>query len=273
MALKFTDQLNRTIELKGIPSKIISLVPSQTELLYDLGLEQNIVGQTLFCVHPKKNFKNSVKIGGTKKLDLQKIKDLNPDLIIGNKEENEKDQLQELEKDFPLWISDVKDISTAIDMIEKIGKMTGVSDHAESLIAKIQEERYHYKKREIENRTVVYLIWNDPFMAAGNETFIDFMLKEAGFENLVKTGRYPVLSDEELIKLDPDFVFLPNEPFPFKEKHRLQIDGIFRNKRCIKVDGEMFSWYGSRLKLAYGYFEELIGKQDHFKIKPAKGKF
>lgn len=119
----YTDQLGRKIELNYIPKRIISVVPSQTELLHSLGMEEEVIGITKFCVHPQQWFRIKIRIGGTKQLDIGKIKNLQPDLIIANKEENTRDQIEKLAIHFPVWISDVNTLEDALSMIYSIGNM------------------------------------------------------------------------------------------------------------------------------------------------------
>ena len=134
----FTDQLNNTINLDAFPKRIISLVPSQSELLWDLGLREELVGITKFCIHPNEMFKSIERVGGTKKLDIDKIRELKPDLIIGNKEENEQTQIEELQKEFSVWMSDIYDLSDAFDMISSLAEITGKENKAEQLIKTIK---------------------------------------------------------------------------------------------------------------------------------------
>ncbi len=173
--MKYKDQLNREINIPSLPQRIISLVPSQTELLYDLVLKDRIVGQTIFCVHPLEYFKSSIKIGGTKKLNLEKIASLNPDLIIANKEENEKDQIEKLSKDFPVWISDINTLEDALGMIKSIGEMTQTQNKASEIINQITQSRNDFLKQSKPKKSVIYLIWNNPYIAVGANTFINTM--------------------------------------------------------------------------------------------------
>jgi len=255
--LNHIDQLNREIIIPNSPQRIISLVPSQTELLYDLGLKDKLIGQTIFCVHPKKYFKNSTKVGGTKKLNIEKIKSLNPDLIIANKEENEREQIEELAKFFPVWISDVNTFEDALDMIKSIGEMTQSEINAIEIINQINQRRNILLTKPFPKQKVIYLIWNNPYIAVGIDTFINTMLDESGYENAIKQSRYPEISIAEMKEINPDWIFLSSEPFPFKQEHKNKLDKILNLSKCLLVDGEMFSWYGSRLIKAYGYFEML----------------
>jgi len=261
----YIDQLDRRIELEIVPKRIISLVPSQTELLYDLGLRDEVVGITKFCVHPQEWFKTKTRVGGTKKINFDIIKQLEPDLIIGNKEENEKTFIEELMKRYNVWMSDIYTLKDAYDMITRIGTLVGKQQEATNLKLKIEYEFTNFQKNYASNNKlkVAYFIWNKPYMVAGNNTFINEMLTLCGFTNVfaAKNGRYPEISNEELKAANPDIVFLSSEPFPFAEKHIQQFKDICPNAKVLIVDGEMFSWYGSRLLKAPEYFAELIKKQ------------
>ncbi len=259
----FTDQTGRTTELKTIPRRIISLVPSQTELLFDLGLDEEVVGITKFCIHPAEWFYTKTRIGGTKKLHIDIIHQLKPDLIIANKEENVKEQVEELAHHYPVWISDITTLDDAYQMIEQIGLLTGTIEKARFLLTKIKLE---FSKLESVGKKAktAYLIWNDPYMTAGSDTFIHSMLEAAGFENVFKTSqRYPEITIDDLIKKGCQLILLSSEPFPFKQKHideikQKLIDAGLMQTKIMLVDGEMFSWYGSRLQYAPGYFKRLI---------------
>lgn len=253
----FKDQTQYQISLEKTPRRIVSLVPSQTELLWTLGLEKEVVGITKFCVHPKAWFENKERVGGTKKLNLEKIKSLKPDLILGNKEENNKEDIESLRTEFPVWLSNVHDLNSAVEMIDQVGVMTNKIPASQQLIHKIFNAQLDLPKL---NKTALYLIWNDPLMTAGKGTFIDAMISEAGFENVLTTTRYPELSDEEVKVLNPDFIFLSSEPFPFQEKHQLAYQERFPDSQVVLVDGELFSWYGSRLLQSFDYFRNLNEK-------------
>ena len=130
----YYDQLGKAVNLISDPKRIISLVPSQTELLFDLGLENNIIGITKFCTHPKKKVKHLAKVGGTKSLSIKKIRNLNPDIIIANKEENDQNQIEELQKSFPVWTSDIGNLQDALDMILNLGKVTNKVREADRIV-------------------------------------------------------------------------------------------------------------------------------------------
>lgn len=253
----YVDQMNRRVEIPNRPKRIISLVPSQTELLFDLGLDKEIIGVTKFCIHPANKVKEKVKIGGTKVLNIDLIKELNPDLIIGNKEENEREQIEELMQDFPVWMSDISNLDEALAMIKQVGEITGKLSEGSALADRISEQFSNLIIHQSGQR-VGYFIWRKPYMVAGRGTFIDVMLNKCGFVNAFSTGRYPEVNSEEIIAAKPDIILLSSEPYPFKEKHVWEFESLLPHARVRLVDGEMFSWYGSRLLHAPVYFEALI---------------
>lgn len=249
------DMLGKKILCNYPPKRIVSLVPSQTELLYDLGLKDSIVGQTKFCIHPKVFYSSSCKVGGTKKVDFNKIIDLNPDLIICNKEENTIEIVETLEQKFPVWTSDIVTIEENNKMIELLGIVTKTEEKATKIINGINQS---FKTKQIYKGNCLYFIWKKPYMAAANDTFINTLLNCSGYVNVLEnTARYPTLTESEIIALNPDVVFLSSEPYPFKEKHIEELQNILPKAKIRLVDGEMFSWYGSRILHSRQYFSEL----------------
>ena len=255
--MKFTDQLGREIELEKTPQRIVSLVPSQTELLFDLGLNEEVVGITKFCIHPKEQWRKKTRIGGTKTVDFDKVRALRPDLIIANKEENTQSDIESLQKEFPVWISDIYDLPDAIDMISSLGELLDKSMAAQSMAARINHD-WQNVKGIAKGKEVVYLIWNGPIMSVGPNTFIDAVLDWVGCCNKVTTPRYPELTEADLIALDPELLMLSSEPFPFKQKHLDRFREILPNSTIQLVDGELFSWYGSRLLKSPKYLADLF---------------
>lgn len=250
------DQMGREVKLDKLPHRIISLVPSQTELLFDLGLEEEIIGITKFCIHPKDKCKGKRKIGGTKQFDFELIAALRPDLIIGNKEENYKEGIERLSDSFPVWMSDVYDIEDALNMITGIGEITGKNEVAIALANKINKNFGNFTPRI--NKKALYLIWRNPYMVVGTNTFIHEMMRLCGFENVLKSQeRYPAISEEEITALNPEVILLSSEPYPFKEKHIHEFHKMAPKATIMLVDGEMFSWSGSRLQYTPAYFEEI----------------
>lgn len=254
----FIDQMNRHVEIDFPPKRIVSLVPSQTELLYDLGLDEEVVGQTVFCIHPEKSYQTKPRVGGTKKVNFDIIAKLKPDLIIGNKEENDQSQIEKLIKFYPVWMSDIKTLNDALDMIEKVGDIVDKKENAKRISNQIFIKFYSLPASNLHLPTV-YLIWRNPYMAAGKDTFINDMLHRCGMKNVAtnETFRYPEITELKLQTLNPKLILLSSEPYPFKQKHIDELNVICPEAKVILVDGELFSWYGSRLLKSVEYFLQL----------------
>ncbi len=260
--MEFTDQLNRKINLESTPKRIVSIVPSQTELLHHLGLDMEVIATTKFCVHPQSWFRNKTRIGGTKNLNIDKIVELRPDLILANKEENEQVQLDALCKTTPVWISDIHNLSEALQMIESVGVLINKKTNASKLIGEIKAafEKLKLSIGPNQSKTVLYLIWHNPYMTIGSDTFISDMLSRCGLTNCIQQTRYPKIAIEEIRELNPDYIFLSSEPFPFKQKHIEELQKELPLTKIEMVNGEMFSWYGNRMKISPVYFAELLSK-------------
>ncbi|WP_447637677.1 ABC transporter substrate-binding protein [Flavobacterium microcysteis] len=261
----YIDQLGNSHTFESAPKRIISLVPSQTELLFDLGLEDSIVGITKFCVHPY-HLKSTKKIiGGTKKVHYEKIRLLQPDIIIANKEENTEEIVEELRKICPVWVTNILTIEDSLQMISDFGQLFNKRTEAQKWIDKIQFALTDFKNfiKDKEEQKAAYFIWANPYMVAGGDNFINEMLKLNKFNNIYDNnpkyeGRYPeVVVQKMKIQGDPDLVLLSSEPFPFKDEHAFELGRYTHHAKTVFVDGEMFSWYGSRMAKAFDYFKKL----------------
>lgn len=255
--MNIRDQIGHDVVLNSTPTRIISLVPSQSELLHYLGCEKSMIGITRFCTHPKELRKNVKIVGGTKDLDFESIKLLKPDLIICNKEENNKKDVLKLQKLYPTYTSDVNNLTEALNMISDIGELTSTKKQSEKLVTQIDED---FKKiLNFFSGTVAYLIWNDPIMLAGQNTFINSNLKFLGFKNIVleTKSRYPEILESDLNNETIDYIFLSSEPYPFKEKNKKLFQNKFPQAKVVLVDGRVFSWYGSCLIEVSDYVKTL----------------
>ncbi|RYD82033.1 MAG: cobalamin-binding protein [Sphingobacteriales bacterium] len=250
MILTSASQLNYT------PKKIISLVPSQTELLYALGLEEETIGITKFCIHPNQWYRNKIRVGGTKTIDIQIITSLQPDLIIANKEENMKEQVEELAKSFNVWLTDVNNFEDSCKMIKDIGLITNKIEESSFIISQI---KFQFQSIQFwAEIPAAYLIWKNPYMTIGGDTFINDMLLKAGFKNVfAMQKRYPQVSVEQIKNSGTKVLLLSSEPFPFKQKHIDELQDELPGTIIKLVDGELFSWYGSRLLHSPAYFIKL----------------
>lgn len=253
------DQLNREIHLEKVPMRIVSLVPSQTELLVDLGLKEQLVGVTKFCVHPENIRSEKSVVGGTKNIKLDRIVALRPELIICNKEENTQEIIKQLESVAPVYVSDIITLADMFDFIEDCGKLCDTIRASQEIIKKIQAEITSLRSviKTDSNMKVAYCIWQNPWMFVGKETFIHELLQLNNFENVFASKkRYPEieLGDEKL--REATHIFLSSEPFPFKQKNVSDLQALFPKAKVLLVDGEYFSWYGSRILKAITYFKE-----------------
>jgi ABC-type Fe3+-hydroxamate transport system substrate-binding protein len=255
--LTVTDQMNRRVAVPFPPQRIVSLVPSQTELLFDLGLGARVVGVTKFCVHPAEARQRASVVGGTKNFHFEKIAALQPDLIIGNKEENYREGIEQLAAQYPVWMSDIVTLDDSLDMMWRVGLITGTKTRAEQLAAAIGASLSGLPPAAA-LLPAAYFIWRQPYMVAAAGTFIDEMLPRAGFRNVfADQARYPEISPEQLTAAAPRVILLSSEPYPFQEKHVAEFQALCPQARVLVVDGELFSWYGSRLQHSAAYFREL----------------
>lgn len=257
--ISLKDQIDKLIEVPAYPHTIISLVPSITEYLSDLGLDKRVVGITKFCVHPKQWRSEKTIIGGTKQQDLEKVRELNPTLIIASKEENEKHYVEMLSDICPVYTSDVIDLESALQMMSDIGVLTGTTKKADEITRDIQKlfEVIEKPKQQVK---VAYCIWKKPWMWAGADTYISKMLTYCGLENIVQSDRYPEVEIAEMVERAPDYIFLSTEPYPFQAKHIEELSIEFPNAKFVLVDGEMFSWYGSRMLQVPAYFSLVLNQ-------------
>ncbi len=243
--------------LPYLPQRIVSLVPSQTELLFDLGLGERVVGVTKFCLHPARAVGGVTRVGGTKQFRFDVIDRLRPDLILGNKEENYREGIERLAAQYPVWMSDIYTLADALAMIHTVGALTGTVDKATSLAETIRTAFVNVlPARPVR---VAYFIWRNPWMVAGSNTFIDEMLKHCGFTNVFgHLPRYPEVTEAQLREAQPDCLLLSSEPYPFAEKHREELQRVCPGVKVRLVDGELFSWYGSRLLHTPPYLTSLV---------------
>ena len=249
--------MGRTVSIPFPVRRIVSLVPSQTELLVDVGVEDRLVGVTKFCIHPAGMKERVGQIGGTKAVKIDKVLALKPDLVIGNKEENLQSDIETLEQDVPVWMSDIHDLETALDMIREVGKLVEKDEKSLEVIDSIRQNFNRLEQVDKSNKliSVLYLIWRKPYMAAGKGTFIDDCLTRCGWTICISETRYPEIDPTIL---DPDLILLSSEPYPFKQQHIKELKAVFPKAKIQLVDGEYFSWYGTRMLGAPDYFRSLL---------------
>lgn len=256
MTYEVTDHLDRKVVLPKSPKRIISICPAITETLFSLGLEKEVVGRTKYCIFPQQTIETVPIVGGTKEVNLSKVRDLQPDLIFAEKEENTEEMVNELEKIAPVFVLEVKSIQDAYRLFTTLGEVTATPETAILLLASCQKSFQSIEGRV--NRKAAYIIWRKPYMVVGGSTYINDVLHVMGYQNPFtnEESRYPEVTKEQLANAKLDKLFLASEPFPFKEKHLAEFQAFLPNTEIILVDGEMF-WYGSRMLVAGEYLAEL----------------
>lgn len=252
------DMLGREVRLPKKPQLIVSLVPSITELLASLDLNERVVGITKFCIHPTEWKKSKTQVGGTKNVNIKKVRALNPDLIIANKEENTIEDIEALSSEFPVWVSDINSFDDALHAIEWLGELTQTEKRAKQLIFSIHKAWSTIPLDSFPLLRSAYLIWKDPYLSVGKDTYINSILEKIHLKNVISDSRYPEITIKKLKEKKPDIIFLSSEPYPFKEKHKKSLEKEIPEAKIILVDGEMFSWYGSRMRFAADYFKPLL---------------
>lgn len=247
--------------------RIVSLCPSLTELVFDLGLEGSLVGRTKFCVHPADRVDRIEKVGGTKNPKVERIVELAPDLVLLNEEENRLEDARALEAaGLRCHTSLPADLPETATMVRSIGRAVHREAEADRIAADIEGRADRVRQAARGRRKVgfAYLIWREPIMVVRNDTFVSALLELAGGVNVFADAddRYPTISAEELAAADPDGVLLSSEPFPFRPDHRDELAAAtgLPADRFHFVDGELLSWHGSRTPAGIDYAEEVVEK-------------
>jgi len=231
-------------------NRIVSLVPSLTELVLDLGLKNRLLGRTRFCIHPEKLVPGIPIIGGTKTPNIEKILSLNPDYVIANHEENRKEDIELLQSKTYINITEIDTIEDALQTISEFGKDFEVEEKAKNLIYEIRN-LLEQSNHSTPLRTA-YFIWKKPWMVAAKETYIDSVLAHYNLENVFSDQqRYPEISLSELAQKTPELILLSSEPYPFKQKHLQEIHEACPEAEVQLINGEWFSWYGSGMTEAF----------------------
>jgi ABC-type Fe3+-hydroxamate transport system substrate-binding protein len=254
---KVIDHLGREVEFSFPPKRIISIVPGITDILYALDLENEIVGRTRYCIYPKDKVKQAKTVGGTKRIKMDQIRELEPDLIVSEKEENTKEIVAQLEKEFPVYVCEVQTLDDTFNIIEDLGKVTDRQKVSEKLQSEIRKAIQSLPS--VHGKKFAYVIWQNPYMVAGSDTYITSLMEKMGFINAFAgyEGRYPEVSEDDFRNEDLDFIFLATEPFPFQEKHIQHFSELFPDVEVRSLDGEMF-WNGPRIIEASSYFNKVF---------------
>jgi ABC-type Fe3+-hydroxamate transport system substrate-binding protein len=239
--------------------RIVSLVPSLTELLCELGLAGELVGRTGFCIHPAAAVRGIPKVGGTKSVNLEKIRKLRPTHVVLNKDENLMETAEALATFVPnLVVTHPLAPEDNLALYRQFGAAFGREGEAETLCARFQAAYEQLTRVRYAERSVLYLIWKDPWMTVSRDTYISRTLRLIGMQTVPESElRYPELQD--LRQVEADLVLVSSEPYRFREAHRLEISGL-TGKPALLIDGEMTSWYGPRAIAGLAYLEQFTAR-------------
>jgi ABC-type Fe3+-hydroxamate transport system substrate-binding protein len=245
------------VELARPPRRIVSLVPSTTELLCALGLQDALVGVTVYCVEPRDVVREKTRIGGEKNPDLEKIRALDPDLVVANVEENRREDIDHLRAwSIPVWVAYPRTVAEGIGFIGELGELTGAEARARALLRELTplHERALSASARRPPVAVFYPIWRGPYMTVNGNTYIHDMLRVCGGRNIFadREERYPTVTLDEVAVLRPEVILLPDEPFRFRRAHVADFEAYpdvpaVRDGRIHLVDGKPFSWHGPRI--------------------------
>lgn len=237
--------------------RIVSLIPSTTETLCALGLADALVGITVYCREPAALLAGKTRVGGEKDPDLEKIRALEPDLVVANVEENRPEDVARLRAwGISVWVAYPRTVAEAIQMIRDLGRLTGTEARAEAIAAECEAARAEAEARAAARRPVpcFYAIWREPWMTVGRDTYIHDVLRLAGGANVFadRPERYPTVTLDEVAARRPEIILLPDEPFRFRPRHcqdfapYAEVPAV-RAGRILLVDGKPFSWHGPRI--------------------------
>jgi ABC-type Fe3+-hydroxamate transport system substrate-binding protein len=238
------------------PERIVSLVPSLTEALFAFGVGERVVGRTRYCTQPPQKVGKIPKIGGTKKVSVARVLDLEPDLIVAVREENARENIEELRKaGVPVFVGAPQDVAGAIECLKELADKVG-APRAAAVLGPIERVygrlRNETAQRREKARRVFVPIWKKPYMSVGSDTYVHDVLATCGGENVFGgAARYPAVTLEEVEAARPEAILLPDEPYPFsaedlEEFYSLDVPAA-REDRIHLVDGKLLTWYGPRM--------------------------
>lgn len=234
------------------PERIVSLVPSLTEALFAFGLGEKVVGRTRYCTQPPRAVGKITKIGGTKKVDLESILSLEPDLVVAVREENPRESVEALmDAGVPVLLGEPETVAGAVEFLKEIADRIE-APRAQAVLEPIERVCERLRSAKPETRRVFAPIWKEPYMSVGSDTYVHDVLKLCGGENICgDSERYPEVSLEEIEAKQPEAVLLPDEPYPFSAEdlpkfYALDVPAA-RDDRIHLVDGKLLTWYGPRM--------------------------
>ena len=251
------DQLKRKITIRYPINKIVSLVPSITQTLYDFGLESKVIGITKFCPQGDEEKYKKICIGGTKNINIDKITQIDPDIILSDQEETPERIVKKISLHMPIWLSRVTNMEYNIEFMYNLNEILPCTNKIYKHLMSI-EDKIKSIKQIGKNSSFLCLIWKDPYMAAASSTYISSFISNFGFNNSIShLKRYPKISLEEIKTMAPEWIFLPDEPYAFNEENKKTLQKILPKSKVITLIGKHLSWYGSLSYTAIDYFTSL----------------
>jgi ABC-type Fe3+-hydroxamate transport system substrate-binding protein len=246
------DVRGRTFDFPRAPQRVVSLVPSLTETLFDLGAGDIVVGITDFCIFPPDL--QLPRVGGTKNPRVEEVRALAPDLVHMNLEENLRRHAEAIETFAPVFVTEPKSVDDVVSLIRQLGELHGHRGEAAMLVARLQDELARMPRRSF---TFACPIWKNPWMWCGGDTYVSRLVEAAGGVNVLRNlDRYPNVYLEEVMRMRPEIVFLPDEPYLFTDEDAEAIRGT----RVIgPFPGHLFTWHGTRTILGLGLLRESLG--------------
>ncbi len=250
------------------PARIVSLVPSITELLFTLGLEGRIAGVTIFCSEPRAQVARTPKVGREKDPDLSRIRALQPDLVVANMEENRRDVIEALRAEgVTVWVTFPRTVAEGIALVRELGALTATDERAAALAGPLVVARANTLARGAgpPRARVFCPIWRGPYMTVNRDTYVNDVLETCGGANVfaASAARYPTVTLDEVRAAAPDVILLPDEPYRFRDAHRADFAPLadvpaIRSGRVHLVDGKLLSWYGPRIGEALDRLPDLL---------------
>jgi ABC-type Fe3+-hydroxamate transport system substrate-binding protein len=246
------DVRGRAFDFPRAPQRVVSLVPSLTETLFDLGAGDAVIGITDFCIFPPDL--QLPRVGGTKNPRVEDVRALAPDLVHMNLEENLRRHAEAIETFAPVFVTEPKSVDDVVTLIRQLGELHGHRGEAAMLVARLQDELARMPRRSF---TFACPIWKNPWMWCGGDTYVSRLVEAAGGVNVLRNlERYPNVYLDEVMRMRPEIVFLPDEPYLFTEEDAAAIRGT----RVIgPFPGHLFTWHGTRTILGLGLLRESLG--------------
>ncbi len=265
------DASGALVTLTAMPRRIVSLIPSITETLFALGLGDAVVGCTVYCTHPPEGVAGKVRVGGEKNPKLDVIRDLAPDLVVANVEENVREHVDTLRAwGIPVYVTYPRTVTEAIRLVRDLGQLTGAGERAAEIADALDVRLEETRARRIGRRSVRVFcpIWRKPYMTINADTYVHDMLAACGGENVFAAmpTRYPQVTLADVARARPEVILLPDEPYRFRRAHIADFSAhpeipALRDGRVHLVDGKLLSWYGPRIGEALVGLTTLLAAQ------------